>query len=360
MKFILFVYLLEPLLCLAATNDTLDDIVRLEERQACSLTPTNPSTFWYKSIAHNGMSPFIPDGASWVVHRNVKLQFGAKGNGVADDSDALQNAINAGNSFAGRTTNSLGTTGQPAVIYLPQGTYILSKPIQLYVGTVIVGDAIKPPTIKASANFNGRFMIYGKDPHQGSTTNFYIGIKNVVIDSTSVNKDTPLTLLDWSVSQGTQLTNVVFNMPLNSLGHVGVAMPEQGSGTEINDCSFRGGAVGLSLSNQQYHLKGLTFTGCAVGISVDYVWEAVAQGCRFERCGVGIDTTANANRTGFFALIDSSASSVGALVNTVASTDGRDSLVLENVQVDGSVTSVRLQSGSPRRPRKCACNLPAS
>jgi glucan 1,3-beta-glucosidase len=214
-------------------------------RQTCSLTPSEPSQFWYEAIDHNGISPFIPDGKSWVVHRNVKTQFGAVGNGVTDDSTPFQNAINAGNSFAARNTNSLGTTGQPAVIYIPSGTYLFKKSIQLVVGTVIMGDPLNPPTIKASVDIINNFLIYGKDPSQIETTNFYIGIKNVILDSTAVNKDQNFALVDWSVSQATQMTNVVFNMPLYSSGHTGISMPEAGSGCEINDCSFYGGAAGV-------------------------------------------------------------------------------------------------------------------
>jgi glucan 1,3-beta-glucosidase len=84
-----------------------------------------------------------------------------------------------------------------------------------------VGDALNPPTLKASANFPNDHIIYGKDPSLGGTINFYIGFKNVIIDSTSVAASKSITLLDWTVSQATQLTNIVFNMP-NYSNHVGV------------------------------------------------------------------------------------------------------------------------------------------
>jgi glucan 1,3-beta-glucosidase len=93
--------------------------------------------------------------------------------------------------------------------------------LQFYVGTVIIGDALNPPTLKASSNFPNDHIIYGKDPNQGGTVNFYMGLKNVIIDSTSVSTSKSQALLDWTVSQGTQLTNVVFNMP-NFSSHVGL------------------------------------------------------------------------------------------------------------------------------------------
>ncbi|KAI1136588.1 glycoside hydrolase family 55 protein [Hypoxylon sp. FL0543] len=303
----------------------------------CPLVPTNPSTYWYESVTHNGISPFIPNGTDWPVFRNVKTTFGAKGDGVTDDSDALQNAINAGNSFAQRNTNSLGTTGQPAIVYLPKGVYVLAKPIQFYVGMILMGDPINPPTIKAASNYSGDFMIYAKDPSQGSTTNFYIGMKNVILDSTDYDKDKNLTLVDWSVSQACQLANVRFNMPLESTGHIGIQMPEGGSALIMEDLYFHGGAVGVKLDNQQYHLKGLTFDGCRTGISVQHMFMGHCQGCKFTGCDVGVDTSSprdGVESLGTFLITDSTADNTGTLAKTAATNGSFASIVLDNVQVD--------------------------
>jgi glucan 1,3-beta-glucosidase len=116
----------------------------------------------------------------------------------------------------------MGTTGQPAIVYLPGGTYLLNAALQLYVGTVIVGDPTNPPILKAQPGFSGDHMIYAKDPNFGGTINFYIGIKNIVLDSTGLNATLSMTLLDWTVSQATQLSNVVFNMPQSPTAHVGL------------------------------------------------------------------------------------------------------------------------------------------
>lgn len=108
----------------------------------------------------------------------------------------------------------MGTTGQPAIVYLPSGTYLMSKSIQLFVGTVLMGNPLNPPILQATADFPDDHIVYGKDPNHDGTVNFYIAVKNLVIDSTKINPATSITLLDWTVSQATQLTNVVFSKTL--------------------------------------------------------------------------------------------------------------------------------------------------
>lgn len=57
-----------------------------------------------------------------LVRRNVKDHFGAVGDGTADDTTALQNAI-----------NSVGTGGIPTVqLYLPSGTYRITQTLVIY------------------------------------------------------------------------------------------------------------------------------------------------------------------------------------------------------------------------------------
>jgi glucan 1,3-beta-glucosidase len=217
------------------------------------------SGFWYEKVKHDGISPTITNGKNWVVFRNVK-DYGAKGDGTTDDSAAIQNAINTGDSSGTRNTGSVfGSTGQPAVVYFPQGTYLVNSPLQNYIGTVLMGDPTNRPIIKASASFTGTYLLNGVDPRYTGLVAFYHEIKNLILDSTAMPSTKSMTLLEWGVSQGCQVSNVMFNMPVGATGHSGIATPGTGSPLIINDLQFFGGAVGVTLSATQYHLKNLYF-----------------------------------------------------------------------------------------------------
>ena len=126
------------------------------------------------------------------------------------------------------------------MIYVPQGTYVISSPIQLYVDTQVIGDAINLPTLKASPEFspsNGS-VVNGFDSGQGSTTNFYIGVRNLNIDTAGVGTNNTISGLNWAVSQATNLIFVNFILAPNSQ-HVGIQMNGGsgggGSGTYLGD-----------------------------------------------------------------------------------------------------------------------------
>jgi glucan 1,3-beta-glucosidase len=85
--------------------------------------------------------------------------------------------------------------------------------VQLLINTQIVGDAIDLPTLKASSSIaNGAIVVNGHDDGQPSTNNFYIGIRNVKIDTTAVPASQEIYGLNWAVSQATSLINVHFQM----------------------------------------------------------------------------------------------------------------------------------------------------
>ena len=110
------------------------------------------SRFWLEDIKHEGTSPFYVEG--WKVFRNVK-DYSAKGDGITDDTAAIQRAIDDGN----RPNHPGGTTGAPALVYLPAGTYRVSKTLQLWLQTSLVGDPLSKPIIKPTDSLGGNYVI---------------------------------------------------------------------------------------------------------------------------------------------------------------------------------------------------------
>ena len=81
-----------------------------------------------------------PHITQWV---NVKM-YGAKGDGVTDDTDIIQYCLN---NFK--------------VVYIPNGTYIISKPLIMPLNTIIMGDTVQDTIFKSNI-INDYIIKYGE------------------------------------------------------------------------------------------------------------------------------------------------------------------------------------------------------
>jgi glucan 1,3-beta-glucosidase len=207
-----------------------EDIERYTENTAAS-------TYWFENIKRSGNT----------VYRSVK-EFGAKGDGVTDDTAAIQKAIR------GRGTGR-------SVIYFPSGTYLVSSGLKASSWSVFQGDPTNRPVIKATASFSGTVILTGSVRSSSGLADFFRTIKDLVFDTTAVSPAKSLSCIVWSLSQGSQIQNVLFNMPVGSTGHVGIQSIGLNSPTFLNDLQFNGGAIGLHISDTQYQLKTMYFNG---------------------------------------------------------------------------------------------------
>ncbi|HEY2583270.1 MAG TPA: glycosyl hydrolase family 28-related protein [Mucilaginibacter sp.] len=89
---------------------------------------------------------FVGPFDSWL---NAKKEFGAKGDGVTDDTDALQNAFNA--AASGKNNNTL---------YLPAGTYLIKSTLTMnyHINVSIVGADPTKTIIKWAGAAHGTMM----------------------------------------------------------------------------------------------------------------------------------------------------------------------------------------------------------
>ncbi|KAF6815301.1 glucan -beta-glucosidase [Colletotrichum sojae] len=202
--------------------------------------------YWLPKFATSGKAPLMP--GDYEFFRDVK-RFGAKGDGVTDDSDAIKAAVSAGNR-CGKGCSSTFASG--ALMYFPPGTYKICKPIiQLY-HTQFVGNPNSHPVIKGCSDFKGIALI-DANPYGPGGINWYVNqnqffrqVRNFVLDMRDMPKDTRIqddipiapTGIHWQVSQATSLQNITFKMPRDSdATHVGI-VTENGSGGFVSGTLF--------------------------------------------------------------------------------------------------------------------------
>lgn len=317
--------------------------------------PSAPTSgYWLPAIAskNQGKAAFNPD-TSYVVYRNVK-DFGAKGDGSADDTEAINKAVSDGKRCG---ENCDSTTTTPAIVYFPPGTYMVSKPIIQYYYTQFIGDAKQLPTLKATASFEGMGLI-DADPYYPNgdgknwytnQNNFYRSIRNFVIDVSAAKVAAGV---HWQVSQATSIQNVVFNMAEGDAGkdQKGI-FQDNGSGGFMTDLVFNGGGVGAFLGSQQYTTRNMTFNKCGTGIYMNWNWLWTMKSNTFNGCKVGLDmANAPQNQTvGSVMMFDSKYVDTPVGVNSSFSEtsipNAGGSLLLDNVDFTGADVAVQSFKG---------------
>lgn len=148
------------------------------------------------------------------MHNNPYLLFIHTGDGITDDTAAINAAISEGGRFGPATRQTSSST--PAIVYFPAGTYVVSSPIIDFYLTQLIGNPNALPTIKAGAGFKGSYLIDG-DQYQGdglqgwnSTNVFLRQIRNLNLDTTDLPPDLGVAALHWPVGQSTSIQNVHF------------------------------------------------------------------------------------------------------------------------------------------------------
>ncbi|USW49471.1 Putative pectate lyase superfamily protein [Septoria linicola] len=300
------------------------------------------SGYWMATIARQG-TVWGSNDTSYKIFRDVTdAQFGggAKGDGITDDTEAINLAISSGNR-CGDTCNS--STILPAIIYFPPGTYRVSKPIIMYYYTQLVGDAVEKPTIQSAANFEG-MAVLDSDPYKEgganwwtNQNNFFRQVRNFKLDLTQTKAGTGI---HWQVAQATSLQNIDFIMTEGDDSEQQGIFMDNGSGGWLSDLTFTGGKFGAFLGSQQFTSRNLVFKNCRTAIYMNWNWGWTFSNVSITGGNVGIDmAVAPVNQSvGSLTLTDSSISGTKYGVNSSFSLSNNTpltggTLVLDNVDM---------------------------
>ncbi|KAH7035656.1 glycoside hydrolase family 55 protein [Microdochium trichocladiopsis] len=223
------------------------------------------TSFWYANMDHTGnprgYAPDLDGDFSYAVYKAV-----APGDGAG-----IQRAINEGTN--GATRHGQWLASQPRVVYIPPGTYTISNTIYMNTDTILMGDATNPPIIKAAPGFSGsQVLINGQDPSTGISgeLSFAVGLKNLILDTTSIPGGNAFTALYWGVAQVAQLQNIKITMASSSggNGHTGIRLG-RGSTLALADVRVERGQNGIWQDGHQQALyKSIYFYQNTVGMLI--------------------------------------------------------------------------------------------
>ncbi|THV07925.1 exo-beta-1,3-glucanase [Dendrothele bispora CBS 962.96] len=319
--------------------------------------PSDP--FWMQNIKHQGIAAFNSNPSGYQVFRNVK-DFGARGDGVTDDTAAINAAISSGNRCGQGSCAS--STVTPAVVYFPAGTYLVTSPIMTYYYTQLIGDARHPPTLLAAASFAGMAVIDADPyiPNGGGAqwfvnqNNFFRSVRNFIIDVRRVPAtNSQGTGIHWQVAQATSLMNIQFFMSTDAnTAHQGIWM-ENGSGGFMGDLVFNGGKFGMWVGNQQFTVRNITVNNANTAVFSIWNWGWTFQGVTINNCQVGFDLTTgglteDTQSVGAVAVIDAVVTNTPIFVRSSVPSNGRlaGSLVINNARLNNVPTAVGVVGGA--------------
>ncbi|KAF3003019.1 hypothetical protein E8E13_006297 [Curvularia kusanoi] len=234
----------------------------------------------------------------------------------------------------------------PAIVYFPEGTYVISQSIIDYYQTQLIGNPNCLPTLLATPDFKGFGLIDGS-PYLGagtrvgktgfgSTNTFFRQIRNLVLDMTRIPASVEANGIHWPTAQTTSLQNLVFRMSAaEGTRHTGLFI-EEGSGGFVTDLVFEGGNYGFNVGNQQFTTRNLTFNNVVTAINQIWDWGWTYSGVTINNCQVGLNIAAGG--TGSVTLFDSEINNTPVGIATartdVSEPAGAGSVYLENVRLN--------------------------
>jgi hypothetical protein len=320
----------------------------------CASNGTDRScSWWYEQTAHHGFA-----------FRNASA-FGAIGDGKADDTAALQRAIDHNRGGEPGSDQSKAA----AVVYIGPGTYKVTDTLVLWKWTVLIGNPHCPPTLvlpPATPSFDGKnglkpllvttvgFNVstaahawWDQSGPNAVNEHFFTSVRHLRVVIASGNPGA--VAISWNVAQQTALRDV----EVTAANDTAVAL-DLGAGADyeklkasggslsaggvVEDVILRGALIGLRVAVTQALLRNiLVQDSIEHGVRVHTgAWSLVALNVSVARAPVGFQI--DGTLPGAVQLLDCSMSAVAGGTSIV--TDGKTAIMLQNLRTDPSVTHV--------------------
>lgn len=307
-------------------------LVRHNDRSELLLRPN--TSFWYAAMDHTGQykgyAPHTTDPSSYNVYVAVN----------PGDAGSLQSAIDSAGS---EDRQNEWLASQPRVVYIPPGTYELQSTLNMRTDTILFGDATNPPIIKAAAGFSGNYLVNGQDPSTGvaGELSFAVGLKNLILDTTSVSGTSSISALYWGVAQAAQLQNIkiVLAPSSNGQGHTGIQLG-RGSTLALADVRIENGQNGIWHNGHQQALyKSIYFYKNTIGMLISGGNTISLLNPTFESVGTAVSNTGGSP---FIGIIDATSINSGVTFSTTV----YPSIVIDNLNKDTNSDIVVLRGST--------------
>ncbi|EFY95392.1 pectate lyase superfamily protein [Metarhizium robertsii] len=292
------------------------------------------SAHWYSVMAHGGPSsgfaPYVDHPEEYQVFLSAK----------ANKSETIQGAIDYAtglNYNAAQERHGYWVSSMPRVVYVPPGIYTFENPLVMNTDTILMGDARHPPVIRAAPNFAHDVLLNGMAPsympNAGELANT-VALKNIILDTTAVNRSKELTALYWGVAQGSHLQNVQIVMPQSTDrkdGHTGIRLGV-GSILSLGDVRIENGLTGIWHDGHQSALfKNISFYRNTVGLRVSNGSAVTLLAPTFENVDVCVNHTSG---SAFVGIVDGTSINSGLtfLSGRTKNDMTRPSLLIDNLE----------------------------
>ncbi|KAF3132931.1 hypothetical protein TWF703_007069 [Orbilia oligospora] len=254
----------------------------------CSAIARGETPYYLDQFKHQGLWHL---NSSYPVYRNVKC-WGAKGNGVTDDTEAIIRALTEGKTCKG--SNCQNSYIPPSLVYFPKGDYIIGKTLPIYRNTQILGNPRQKPTIRANGkNFAGSAMFETKVKENiGSGAGDFITLKSIILIGEAVPPERDFAGIRWNAGYASGLYQVETVMGSGkATKHRGIVV----SNTPhiwMSDVSANRGEIGIDLSVQSGTLRNVAVLDSrSIGIRITSSYSLTLKNLFLYNTPIGIDAS---------------------------------------------------------------------